>query len=217
MLEYSEARLSMVRSQLLPNKVTDERVAAAMAEVPRELFVPKALRGVAYIDEDVEIAPCRYLMEPVTFARLLQFLDLTGDEVVLDVGCGTGYSSAVLAQLAGTVVALESDEALAAKASDQLAALGIGNAVVATRELRGGYAEQGPYDAIIIEGAVEAIPDELVAQLAEGGRLVVVVQERAIGRATLLKKTDGIVGRHVLFDANVPVLPGFEVEHGFVF
>ncbi len=217
MLEYSEARLSMVRSQLLPNKVTDERVAAAMAEVPRELFVPKALRGVAYIDEDVEIAPGRYLMEPVTFARLLQFLDLTGDEVVLDVGCGTGYSSAVLAQLAGTVVALESDEGLAAKAGDQLATLGIGNAVVATRELRGGYAEQGPYDAIIIEGAAEAIPDELVAQLAEGGRLVVVVQERAIGRATLLKKTDGIVGRHVLFDANVPVLPGFEVEHGFVF
>jgi protein-L-isoaspartate(D-aspartate) O-methyltransferase len=217
MLDYSEARQAMIRSQLLPNKVTDERVTAAMAEVPRELFVPKALRGVAYLDDDVEIAPGRYLMEPMVFARLLQCLALTGDEVVLDVGCGSGYSAAVLAQLAGTVVAVESDEALAARATEQLATLGAGNAVVATRELRDGYPDQGPYDAIIVEGAIEEIPEPLISQLAEDGRLVAVLQERGIGHATLLRRTGGIIGRQVLFDANVPVLRGLEADRGFVF
>lgn len=207
----------MIEGQLLPNRVTDSRVVAAMSEVPREFFVPEALRGVAYVDEDIEVAPGRHLMEPRVFARLLQAAGIRGTDVVLDVGCGRGYSTAVMARLAGTVVALESDATLAGKASDTLTELKVDNAAVVTGELAAGYPSQGPYDVIFLGGAVEQLPDALASQLAEGGRLLAVVGSGGSGQATLVTRREELLARRVLFDAALPPLPGFQAKPGFVF
>jgi len=135
---YSTARLNMVESQVRPNRVTDQRIIDAMADIPREVFVPKRLQAVAYIDEDIEIAPGRFIMEPMVLARMLQTADIGSDDVVLEIGCGTGYGTAVLSRLAGTVVSLESDEALAAEATATLSTVGADNAIVVTGSLAEG-------------------------------------------------------------------------------
>ena len=212
----------MVDGQLRPNRVTDSRVVAAMSEIPRELFVPKVLRGVAYVDEDIEIAPGRYLMEPRVFARLLQTAEVREADVVLDVGCGRGYSTAVLARLAGTVVALESDETMATKASDTLTGLQVDNAIVVTGELAVGYSSQAPFDVVFLSGAVDSVPQALTSQLAQGGRVLAVVGTGGAGtggcgQATLILRHEDLLVRRCLFDASIPPLPGFQREPGFVF
>ncbi len=215
--QFAIARRHMVESQLRPNKVTDARVAEAMAEVPRELFVPKLYRGVAYLDEDIAIAPGRYLMEPMLLARLLQAAEVGPDDTVLDVGCGTGYSTAVIGRCAGAVVALEGDAELAARATELTAELQVDNAAVVEGPLRAGLPDQGPYDVIFINGAVPEVPAALIDQIAEGGRLVAVIRADGVGRAHLITRNDGLLSRRPLFDAATPALPGFEVEAGFVF
>jgi protein-L-isoaspartate(D-aspartate) O-methyltransferase len=217
MPDGASARLAMIQSQVIPNKVTDERVTSALNAVPRENFVPKALRGVAYVDEDLAVGEGRYLMEPMVFARMLQAADIASTDVVLDIGCVTGYSTAVLAQMAATVVAVEENETLAQRANEQLAALEVANAAVITAPLKTGYADQQPYDVIVLNGSVAHIPDMLVDQLAEGGRLVTVLREGVVGRAVLLSREDGVVNKIELFDASVPHLPGFEKEAAFSF
>ncbi|MEQ9642794.1 MAG: protein-L-isoaspartate O-methyltransferase [Alphaproteobacteria bacterium] len=212
-----ERRLSMVNGQIRPNSMTDERVVAAMLAVPRELFVPKALRGVAYVDEDIPVGGDRYLMEPRVLARLLQAADIEPDNVVLDVGCTTGYSTAVLARLAGSVVAIESDAELGARAQALIAELSIDNAAVVIEPLADGYAEQAPYDVIVLGGAVDVVPAVLSEQLAEGGRMVLVKRARGVGTAWLYRRDDGMVSGRELFDAQVMPLPGFERPTGFVF
>lgn len=207
----------MVNSQIRTNRVTDERVAAALLAVPRELFVPKGLRGVAYVDEDIAIGNGRYLMEPMVFARLLQTAEISPQNVVLDVGCGTGYSTAVLARLAGSVVAIESDEELAGRASALLAGQSIDNAAVVVSALVDGYAEQAPYDVIVLGGAVEVVPPGLIEQLGEGGRMVLVKRERGVGKAWLYRRDAGVVSGRELFDAQIMPLPGFGKPAAFVF
>lgn len=218
MPDYTAARRNMVDSQLRTNRVTDEAVLAAMGAIPRELFVPPPLAGVAYVDDDLSVGGGRFLMEPMVLARLLQTADIRPSDMVLDVGCATGYSSAVAAKLAATVIALESDSALARKAVDILARLQIDNAVVMEEELRGGCPRHAPYDVILIQGAVSEIPADFAARLAEGGRLVAVVAppERT-GRAVLALKTGGVMSHRELFDAAVPPLPGFDVAPAFSF
>lgn len=218
MVDYAAARLNMVESQLRTNKVTDAALLSAFEEVPRERFLPEALRGIAYIDEDLSLGGGRYLMEPMVLARLLQAAHPGPEDMVLDVGCGPGYAAAILARLAGTVVALECDPELAASANRNLSDLGIDNAVVVEGALGAGYAKQAPYNVILVQGTVAEVPAVLADQLAEGGRLVTIVRDRAgIGRATLVQRSGGVVSGRVLFDASVPALPGFEPEPGFVF
>ncbi len=217
MSDYATARLHMVQSQILPNNVSDPRVAEALQSVPREHFVPERLNAVAYLDEDLEVAPGRYLMEPLVYARLLQAAAVEADDVVLDVGCSSGYSSAVLAGLAASVVALECDGELAARASQALAELGADNAVVVEGDLAVGIAGQGPYDVIILNGAVSAVPDALTGQLAEGGRLAAVVEEKGVGRIRVFQRQNGDVRGHDVCDAAVPALPGFAAPAGFSF
>ncbi len=212
-----ERRVSMVNGQIRPNSMSDERVAQAMLAVPRELFVPKGLRGVAYVDEDIPVGNGRYLMEPRVLARMLQAAEIEPDNVVLDVGCATGYSTAVLARLAGSVVAIESDEELANRAQALIAELSIDNAAVVVDPLADGYAEQAPYDVILIGGAVEVVPSVLSEQLAEGGRMILVKRERGVGVAWLYRRDDGVVSGRELFDAQVMPLPGFERPAEFVF
>ena len=186
---YAEARANMVDNQVRPNRVTDGPVLAAMGLVPRERFVPDDFAGIAYIDEDIAVSPGRYLMEPMVFARLLQAAEITSDDVVLDVGCGSGYSTAVLARLADTVVAVESDAALAEKAIALMTELDADNTAVVTGVLAEGYIKQAPYDVIVLGGAVPEAPRALTDQLAEGGRLVAVVTGNGqVGRATLFRR-----------------------------
>jgi protein-L-isoaspartate(D-aspartate) O-methyltransferase len=178
--------------------------------VPREIFVPKQRAGGAYVDGPVPVGNGRSLMEPRVFARLVQFADIQPTDVVLDVGCGSGYSAAILSRLASTVVALETDSELAGRASANLAALGVDNVAVVTGALPDGDAAHGPYDVIMIEGQVPSIPDKLLKQLAEGGRLLVVMDQGAgPGRATLYSRFGGTVSHRIVFDATVGRLPGF--------
>ena len=207
----------MVETQLRPHRVLDPRLAAAMAEIPREAFVPARLAEVAYVDDDIEVAPGRFLMEPRVFGRLLQEAAVAAGDVVLDVGCGTGYSTAVLARLAATVVALEPDAALRARATETLARLGMDNAALMDGELAAGDPAHGPYNVIFLGGAVEIVPDALRDQLADGGRLAPVVVRRGVGKATIIERHGQAFGAREVFDAATPPLPGFTRKRGFTF
>lgn len=227
-MDFATQRTNMVESQVRPSDVTDRRIIRAMAEIPRELFVPQALRDVAYMDADVPLslagsgagAP-RALIAPRTFAKLVQLAEIEPGDVVLDVGAGTGYSAAVLAKLARAVFALESDERLAREARRILADLGLDNVSVVNSDLPGGHAQDGPYDAILIEGAVSDVPASLLDQLKDGGRLVSIrasaSSQAAPGKAVVWLRHDGAHGEHAAFDAAAAVLPGFERTMEFTF
>ena len=217
-MDYAAARLNMVESQIRTNKVTDSRIIGAMSELPRERFVPKPLRGIAYVDEDIHIGNGRYLMEPMVLARLLQTANIGPKDIVLAIGVATGYDAAVLSRLAATVVALESDAALAAQATRLLADLGLDNVAVVEGRLEDGYPRQAPYNVIVLCGAVEQIPAVLHDQLAAGGRLVTVLTPPGEqGKAVIAIRASGPVTMRPVFDAATNLLPGFAREPSFVF
>jgi protein-L-isoaspartate(D-aspartate) O-methyltransferase len=217
--QFAEALRKMVLTQLRPNKVIDEQVIDAMAALPREQFVPKGYRGVAYMDEDVAVAPGRYLMEPMVLARLLQEAEIQPSEVALVVGAATGYEVATLARLTSTVIGLESDAALSQLAGATLQGLGIDNVALVDGALKDGLPKQGPFNIILLAGAVPEISPALLDQLADGGRLIGVLRAAGapIGQAVIVKRTGSLFPQRVLFDAGTPVLPGFERPTGFVF
>jgi len=209
------ARFNMIEAQIRTNNVTDVRIHAALDAVMRERFVPTAKQALAYADVPVEIAPGRYLLDPRSFAKAVQLVRVTAEDKVLDVGCGTGYSSAVLGRLARAVIALEQDADLVRVAAGLLE--GQPNVQITQGALIEGFKDEAPYDVIFVNGAIEAQPDTLLSQLAEGGRLVAFVQKGAQGRATLYLKEQGQVGHREDFDANVPLLAGFKKHLGFIF
>jgi len=218
MVDYAASRFNMVESQLRTNKILDHAILEAFETLPRERFVPAALRSIAYVDEDIEIAPGRYLMEPMVLGRLLQAVAPQAHETALDVGCGTGYATMMLGRLAATVVGLESDPELVGEARRILTELEADNTAIVKGPLTEGYAKQAPYNVILLNGAVAEVPYAIREQLADGGRLVAVIRDSAgIGRATLMQRTGDVVSGRVLFDAAVPLLPGFERPPAFVF
>ena len=221
MADFAAMRAHMVDGQILPSKVTDQRLIDAMLRMPREQFVPAAMRGVAYVDEDIEIAPGRFLMEPVVMARLIQAASIGSSDLVLDIGCATGYATAIMGMLAGTVLGLECEPDLAARASALLAELGVDNSAVVEGPLTEGSPHQAPFDVIFIGGAVADVPRAIIDQLAEGGRLVAVVAAGrgggVMGEARRITRIGGIVSSRPLFDAAVPLMPGFAAKPGFVF
>ncbi len=211
----------MVEGQIRPNRVTDPALIVALNTVPRELFVPKEAQGIAYVDEEIPVGNGRRLLEPMVLARMLQEAEITPRDVILDIGCATGYSTVLLAGLASAVVAVESDPELFALASKALAALATDAATVVNRPLEGGYPAQAPYDVIVINGAVGEVPQAILKQLADGGRLVTVVAYNhdiaRLGQARLYRKVGNSVASVSLFEASAPILPGFEFKPRFVF
>jgi len=216
-MDFAAARRKMVHSQIRTSEVTDPVVVEAMTVVPRELFVPDAGRAFAYVDEDLPIGKGRYLIEPVVLARLLQLAELQSTDTALIVGAGTGYSAAVMARLVRSVVALESDAALADQAGKVLAQVAPGQVSIVTGDLKAGWPAKSPYDVILVDGAVSALPVNFKPQLADGGRLVCVVRDGPVGRATLVTRAGDSYGSRQEFDAMTPILPGFEKLPKFVF
>ena len=218
MPDYAAARRNMVDGQLRTNDVTDLRVLGAMLALPRERFVPQAYAGVAYLDLDVpagDDAPARRMLKPMLLGRLIQAADIGENDRVLDVGCATGYSAAVLSRLADTVVALEEVPALATQARTLLATCG--NVTVETGTLADGWPQAAPYDAILINGATEIEPATLCAQLAPGGRLVCLMGDGPGGKAMIYQRTGDQIASRAIFDAAAAVLPGFHRPQAFVF
>jgi protein-L-isoaspartate(D-aspartate) O-methyltransferase len=217
MPDFTLQRQMMVETQVRPNDVTDTRIHDAMREVPRERFVPAARRAVAYADMPVEVAQGRFLLDPRSFSKLLQLAQIGPEDRVLDVGGATGYSVAVMARLAKSVVALEQDADLLRIADDTLRSVGVHNVTVVQGGLSGGDKTHAPYDVIFVNGAIGAAPDALLAQLAEGGRLVTIIRTDAQGHANLFLRQNGRVGAREDFDSPAPDLAGFRKPVGFVF
>jgi protein-L-isoaspartate(D-aspartate) O-methyltransferase len=220
MTDFDQSRRKMVDNQLRTNDVTDHRILDAMELVPRERFVPAAQKAVAYIDEDLPVGSSdtgRVVMKPHIFGKLVQLAEIREEDVVLIVGAGTGYSSAIVSKLAASVVALEENEDLAKTATDVLVDLGIENAVVVEGPLAKGFASEGPYDVVLVDGAVEVLPEDLTGQLKPDGRLVVVEGLGGSGVAKLYQKSGDAVSSRFGFNASVGLLPGFSKAEEFVF
>lgn len=219
-MDYAAARRHMVDSQILPNKVTDPRIIDSMATLPRESFVPENRRSTSYVDEALSVGDNRYLMEPMVVARLLQLAEPGEEDLALIIGCATGYTAAVLAGMIGTAVVVESNAAMAENASQILSDLGIDNVAVMEGALIEGYPKQGPYDVIVFDGAVPEVPQAIIDQLAEGGRLVAVVgggDDKTMGHVVIMTRYHGVVSSTDMFQAGTPMLPGFETSAGFSF
>lgn len=224
MADLSVQRLNMVESQVRPSDVTDRRIPRAMSEVPRDAFVSAARKGLAYLDTDLPVegpgqsGPSgRVMLAPRTLAKLIQLASVEPTDLILDIGCATGYSAAILARLGQTVVALESETGLAQEATRVLQAQGADNVAVVQGPLAAGYPAEGPYDVIVVEGGVTTVPDALFWQLKDGGRLVAIVGDGRSGRAAVWKRTGTTISERDGFDVAAPVLPGFEPAQRFVF
>lgn len=222
MIDFTVARLNMVESQVRPNGITDRRIIAAIEQVPREAYVPESRRTVAYMDEDVMLDPAdraagpRALIEVMAFARMLQHAAIKPTDKVLVVGAETGYGAAVISQMAGAVVALESDPGLMAHARKNLA--GLANVKLVEGPLAGGAAGDQPYDVILLEGRAGEVPAALLDQLGDDGRLVGVVGEAETAHACVYSKSNGAVAVRQVFDASVTALPGLaRKKPAFVF
>jgi len=227
MTGFERQRLTMVETQLRPNEVTDTRLLAAMRALPRERFVPRKLKPLAYMDEGIEVfpsidgAPARFLLAPMVLARLVQLAAVEPQDAVLDVGCATGYSTSVLAHLGRSVIGLEPEPELAEAARGTLRDLGIANAEIIEGALARGHPVRGPYDVILLNGSVPELPEALILQLKEGGRLAAILPSGANsgsqGKAYLFVKVGGEASGLPHFDAGARPLPGFLPEPRFTF
>jgi protein-L-isoaspartate(D-aspartate) O-methyltransferase len=216
-MDFATARRKMVDNQVRPNDVTDPRLVSALLDIPRERFAPADWAAMAYMDNDLAIGDGRALLKPMVLARLIQAADIKETDHVLDVACGTGYSSAVLARLAGSVTALEQVARLATEATSLLGELAATNATVVTGPLAAGWPQNAPYDVILINGAVEFVPETLLAQLKEDGCLLAILNQGPVGKAILCQRVAGDISTRPIFDAAAPTLKDFVKPPEFVF
>ena len=205
----------MVDTQIRPSDVTKFPIIDAFLSVPREKFVPDGKREAAYIGENFQIGPSRIILEPRTLAKLLDALDIHNDELVLDVGSGLGYSSAVISLIAQVVIAVEDDSSLVSEAAEILSEIGMDNVVVQVAKLEDGAPEHGPYDVIILQGGVEEIPTSILKQLKNGGRIGAIFIEKGLGTAKIGFKLNNTITWRYSFNAAAPILPGFFKQKGF--
>lgn len=215
MIDFAAARTAMVDCQVRPADVTRYAVIEAMLAVPRELFVPSAMRPLAYAEMQVPLAPGRVLLDARSFAKMLDAVELRAGELVLCVGAGYGYPAAVAAKIAGTVVALEENDDLAQQMGEALMSLQLDNVLPERGPLPSGAARNGPYDVILIEGGVETVPQALLDQLADGGRLAAIRMKGVVGECRIWHRSGDSVSSRPAFDATAPVLRGFDVKPSF--
>lgn len=215
MPDFAERRRMMVDTQIRPSDVTKYPIIEAMLAVPREQFVPDAQREAAYADQNVSLGGSRVLLEPRTLAKMLDALDIQNDELVLDVACGLGYSTAVAARVAQMVIGVEEDEDMAGDAQAMLSEISADNAIVHVGPLADGAAEHGPYDVILVQGGVEELPAPLLAQLKDGGRIAALMMNGALGEVKIGYKSGGRISWRFDFNAAAPVLPGFAAAREF--
>ncbi len=215
MTDYAKRRTMMVDTQVRPSDVTKFPIIDAMLSIPREYYVPDSMIEAAYVGENLEIGGGRVIIDPRTLAKLLDALDVRPDHVALDLGCGLGYSTAILSRLCDFVVAVEDDETRAEEAQNILSGQGVDNAAVMTGPLPEGAQKSGPYDIIIIQGAVEEVPAAIIDQLREGGRIGCIFGEGALGVVRVGHKIDGNVNWRFSFNAGAPLLAGFEKTVAF--
>lgn len=216
MIDFAQRRTMMVDTQVRPSDVTKFPIIDAMLDTPREAFVPEALREAAYIGENLDLGGGRTLLEPRTLAKMIDALAIEPTDIVLDVACGLGYSTAIAAQLADFAVGVESDETRASEAQSILSELGIDNAAIIAGDLTAGAAKSGPYNIIMIQGAVEAVNAEISDQLKEGGKIAAIFAEGALGVVRIGHKQDGEVTWRFAFNASAPLLAEFDKTDGFV-
>ncbi|MCC5985652.1 MAG: protein-L-isoaspartate O-methyltransferase [Rhodobacteraceae bacterium] len=217
MTDFAARRVMMVDTQVRPSDVTKFPIIEAMLHVPRERFVPAEKVEAAYVGENLSLGGGRVLLDPRTLAKMLDFLEIGDRDLVLDVACGTGYSTAVIGRMAEAVVGVESDADMAAEAQANLSAVGADNALVVVAAPEAGHAGGAPYDAVIVQGGVEVFPEALAAQLKEGGRAAAVFMEGALGVVRIGLKRDGRITWRDAFNAGAPVLPGFGRAVEFTF
>lgn len=223
MIDFELQRTNMVESQVRPSDITDRRIMRAMQALPREDFAAPDTRAIAYMDRDLPIGtpvagkPRRALVAPRVLARLLQLLDIQDSDRVIEIGSGTGYGAAVLSRMAKTVIALESDEELAASARACLASLALPNASVVSGPLAAGWAAEAPYAGILVSGALPEVPRALLDQLQDGGRLAAVIASGGVGQVQLWQRFGSTFAPRRISEASAPALPGFQREPGFVF
>jgi len=217
MFNFSSARNHMVESQIRTSDVTDLNVLRAFRSIKREDFVPKSQQALAYGDANIQLGEGRVMMRPRDFAKMVQAADIAPTDVILDIACGRGYSSAVLAQLGETVVALEETDEAVTKATEQLIEADVTNAAVVKGDLKSGASEHGPFNVIFVNGAVSEAPKTWLDQLSNEGRLVCLVQNGPMGRVCVYTKAGDAIGERVIFDATAPTLPGFAAAAEFVF
>ncbi|MGB7261853.1 MAG: protein-L-isoaspartate O-methyltransferase [Albidovulum sp.] len=215
MTDFAARRTMMVDTQVRPNDVTKFPIIEAMLNVRREAYVPATRREAAYVGGNIDIGPGRVILEARTLAKMLDALDIQPTDLVLDIGCGLGYSAAVIARMAEAVVAVEEDPDLAAQAQARLSAEGVDNVAIIEAPLATGAAKHGPYDAIVVEGAAEALPAALLDQLKEGGHIACLFMEGALGLCRIGRKAGGTVTWRFAFNASAPVLPGLEQQRMF--
>lgn len=217
MIDFTTARRMMMDGQIRTSDVTNRQLIAAMGEVPRERFVPAERASIAYLDRDLPVDPKRALLKPMVLARLIQAADVRLTDRVLDVACGTGYSSAILARLAAAVTALEDDAQRSRRCEEIVGQIGVRNITAVSGPLEAGWRDRAPYDVILINGACETEPQGPIGQLNEGGRLVTIIGTSPDAKATLFRQDRGEIGRRTLFDAAAPMLPAFAKAPAFVF
>ena len=217
MTDFASRRTMMVDTQVRPADVTKFPIIDAMLSVPRENFVPSAQREAAYVGENFDLGGRRVLLEPRTLAKMLDALAITGDELVLDVGCAMGYSSAVIAHMAEAVIALEEDEAMAAEAQEALSEADADNAIVHVGPLAEGAVQHGPYDVIIVQGGVGVLPTALTDQLKDGGRIACLFMTGGLGEVRVGHKRGDHVSWRNVFNAAAPIMDGFQRESAFEF
>jgi len=215
MTDYAARRITMVDTQVRPCDVTKFPVIDAMLRVERELFVPREKREAAYIGENVDLGDSRVVLDPRTLGKMLDYLNIQNDELVLDIGVGLGYSSALISRLSEAVVALEDEPGRMAEAEETLARVGADNVVLHCGALAEGAAQHGPYDVIMLQGAVEHMPDNILEQLKDGGRIACIFNEEALGIVKIGHKLSGKVTWRFAFNAAAPVLTGFERHKAF--
>ncbi len=205
----------MVDTQVRPSDVTKFPIIDAMLDVPREQYVPQSMREAAYVGENLNLGDGREMLEARTLAKMLDALDIEPTDVILDLGCGLGYSTAILAHMADFVVAVEDDPARVQEAQSNLSENNVDNAAVMEGPLNEGSAKGGPYDVILLQGAAEEVPADLLAQLKDGGRIAAIFAEGALGVVRIGHKRDGHVTWRFAFNAGAPVLEGFGATRAF--